>query len=147
MSPERAVLTPDPERFGGTKGRQIDLPANPEQFSLLEKGRDYSIIKKNDRVTADRPLEDFFVFVNPAGGDIERTVYPPHWRSITAEGHRATTRIRIKKDKGFTDEDIPFYAANTKGVGFLKPTAESIDFDAYQSWTRVDPEEQNDFGH
>ncbi|MCR4278703.1 MAG: hypothetical protein NUV81_02235 [bacterium] len=144
---EMPSLTPDPERFGQTKGRQIDLPVHSERFSHLEEGIDYSIVKKNDAVVANRKLQDFMVFVNPSEGKISKDVYPPHWRTISDSNITATTTVKYNTDKGWVEEQVPFYTANTKGVGFLKPTAEGISLEDYETWTRKDPFGEHDFGY
>ena len=131
------VLRPDPERFGQTKGRQLDLPDVDERFSRLEKGRDYEIVGVNNRIHADRKPEDFFLFIRPSGGDVTLTVEPPHWRSITDTTVHAVDTIRVNRGDDFYDEQVPFYAANIKGVGFLKPTAEGIGLEDYDTWKRI----------
>ncbi len=125
-------LAPIPERFKETRGRQLDLPSIPERFSLLERGRDFVIRERNKNVRCAEKLDKFIVFAQPVGGTEEKTVHPPHWRSITTPGIKSELL-----DKNGEVIDV-FYEVNTKGAGFVKPRAEGINLNDYQSWTVTD---------
>lgn len=140
-------LAPDPERFGQTKGRQIDLPSKMENFTALKEGEDYELKKVNEKITSEKNLRDFFVFANPGEKDVMLKVSPPHWRTITFPEVESTLEAKVHDEKKFYNKPIPYYAVNAKGIGFLKPTAEEIDLKDYESWTRKDPEGEHDFGH
>lgn len=131
----RSELVPHPVRFDNTKGREIaGLPIVPEGFSRLETGRDYDPTVTNESVVCGRPVADFFYFINPTKGEHRLDIVPPHWRSITEEdvdGH-------ITLD---ADHSLPFYAVNTKGAGFMKPSAEGIRVDDYDTFVRLKGDE------
>lgn len=114
------------------KGRDIaGLEPRFERFSHLELGRDVKRVVRNERVTSPYDLDRAFVFVNPTGGEVALLVEPPHLRTITHPGIEAMyTGDRVRET---------YYAANTKGVGYLKPTLKGgLPLDAYDDWKRVD---------
>lgn len=108
-------------------GREIKgLEPRPERFSVLKEGEDYSTIAINEAViTSDDPRRHI-VFINPTQGEISLTVTPPHWRTIT--------------DKSFGAMDVQggqreyFFEANTKGVGYLKPSVKGENIDTRDNW-------------
>lgn len=114
------------------KGRDIaGLEPRLERFSHLELDRDVKRVVRNERVTSPYDLDRAFVFVNPTGGDVSLLVEPPHLRTITHSG------IKAAYDGDHVRET--YYAANTKGVGYLKPTLKGgLPLDAYDDWKRVD---------
>lgn len=121
-------------------GREITgLEVTPERFSRLEAGRDYTIAKLNERVIGEKPVEDFFVFINPGQGEETKLVQPPHWRTITTED--------IHNVLGVGDKKIDFYVANTKGVGYLKPTVQGKNLDRQKSWIKKDATGQQESGY
>lgn len=140
------ILTPDPERFGQTKGREM-LPSTKEKFKKLEAGRDYKLAQTNELVESEKKLDDCFVFVNPSGGDIMMDVHSPHWRTATFPDVHSTTRVRSVEGGQFIDRKLHYYAVNVKGCGFLKPSAEGIKLEDYDTWTKVDPKNEHDFGY
>ena len=132
------------EDFERSGGREIKgLFAKPEQFSKLERDRDYEIASTNPAITADQPLEDFFIFVNPSGGTETRVVQPPHWRAISSPNINAT--LRITAEGG--ERNVTFYTANTKGVGYLKPTARNKTLDTMDEWVIEDQADEQISGY
>jgi len=122
---------PDPKRFAGTKGREIKgLPVREERFTLLENGRDYRFTEINPQVQGAGDPERYMLFVNPTKGTETRRVKPPHWRTISTEG---VGTIRVDARPHTMPRTGYFYEVNTKGAGFLKPTAEGISVDDYDS--------------
>lgn len=120
------------ERRGG---REIEgLEAKPERFSRLEEGRDYELVQVNPAITADQRVQDFVIFVNPSEGTETRVVQPPHWRTVTSPGVRTTFHLATEGK----DITIPFYTANTKGVGYLKPTVRDKSIDDIDVWVIKD---------
>lgn len=112
--------------FDQTQGREIKgLPPQEERFSILKNGIDYNIVSFNQEIHCSKPVTDFFLFINPSGGEEERTIEAPHWRSVNSENIKA----QYKNDY--------FYCANTKGCGFLKPTLKGINFEDFSTWTRT----------
>ncbi len=114
------------------KGRDIaGLEPRFERFSRLELGHDVKRVVRNERVTSPYDLDRAFVFVNPSGGDLSLLVEPPHLRTITHPGIDATYEGERVRE--------PYYAVNTKGVGYLKPTLKGgLPLDAYVDWKRID---------
>lgn len=127
--PER---TPSPERFVDTKGREIEgLPSREERFTRLGE-QSCSIVASNSTVESSRPPSDFFLFVNPTKGMETAVVHAPHWRSVTTDpGETIWVKERAKKS---TDR-VPYYEVNIKGSGFLKPSLEAGNIDAYDTWS------------
>lgn len=127
--PER---TPSPERFVDAKGREIEgLPSREERFSRLG-GESVRIIAMNPTISTKRSPSDYFLFVNPSNGTETATVHAPHWRSVTStSGETAWAKGRQKK----STVRAPYYEVNVKGCGFLKPSLEAGNFDAYDRWS------------
>lgn len=114
-------------------GREIEgLEPKLELFSPLDIDRDIELLKKNKEIVCDTDLRDLYVFLNPSGGERKLFVEAPHWRTVSHENIRAM----------YKSEQGPefYYTANTKGVGYLKPTLklakESID--NWDTWRRID---------
>jgi hypothetical protein len=57
-------------------------------------------------------------------------VTPPHWRTVSSP-----VSASIKKNNG---EDDYFFEANTKGVGYLKPSVKGYSIDDLESWISTD---------
>ncbi len=132
---------PTLEMLDSFKGREIEgIRPVVERFSTLRAGHDFSMVAKNPLVHCDDTVEEHFLFINPQGGDKQLTVEAPHWRTITEEGHRAVANLSSGKQE-------PFYAVNTKGVGYLKPSAKGYNFDGYKKWYIDDPVGEHDFGY
>ncbi|MBI5221161.1 MAG: hypothetical protein HY978_05030 [Candidatus Liptonbacteria bacterium] len=125
-------------------GREIaGLPNVEEKFSRLEKGADYVVAAENPRIHSDRSLEDFFVFINPNVGEEKLTIEPPHWRVITWPD--VDTQMDIPDATSTRKE--PFFSVSTKGVGYLKPSAQGGSIDEYETWMEEDEAEEHDFGY
>jgi hypothetical protein len=136
-------LTPDPARFDQTKGREIaGFEPKNEHFGVLKESDDYQIVEENNLIKSVKPLHDFFLFVNHSRGTTDRTVYPPHWRTITTEDIDTSFEY---SDKDASIKNIHYYCVNTKGTGFLKPTAEGILLDDYATWARTKERSNIDF--
>lgn len=136
------------ENETGWSGRSIEgLRVTPERFSLLQEGRDYEVVEKNGAISAERPLTDFFVFINPTTGEQERRIEPPHWRTVSDAPMHATFTMRKKGATEFYDEMLHFYDVNTKGVGYLKPSVKGENVDSYDTWVQEDQKQEQDFGH
>src|SRR3990172_525415 len=118
------------------RGREIfGLESRPERFSRLVPGRDLEILVKAGDISSESDLDEAFVFVNPSAGEESLPVEPPHWRTVTKRGINATREPPSGKDF--------FYATNTKGVGYLKPTVKGgRSLDEYGDWNRVDEYER-----
>lgn len=120
-------------------GREIaGLKEKPEHFSSLIEGQDFLIISQNPNVNASRPVQDFFVYVNPSGGNEEKMVKPPHWRTITDEDVFTEVTVTQVIDGFPEDRKIAFFEVNTKGVGYLKPTVRDKSIDDYDTWVKED---------
>ena len=127
--PER---TPDPARFVESKGREIEgLPSRVERFSCLS-GESVSVVGVNPNVASTRPSSDFFLFVNPSKGTETATVHAPHWRAVTTPS-RETIWARERGRKSTVR--VPYYEVGVKGCGFLKPSLEAGNLDAYDRWS------------
>lgn len=122
------------------KGREIaGLEVTPERFAVLEKGRDYTIEQLNPNITADRSVENFFVFISPSQGTEIKFIEPPHWRTISESG------IHSKLDLGNGQGDH-YYTVNTKGVGYLKLAVKGKNIEEYTgTWAK--PDEHELFNH
>lgn len=127
--PER---TPSPERFVDAKGREIEgLPSREERFSRLGE-QSCVVVDTNPTVESTRPPSDFFLFVNPTKGTETAVVHAPHWRSVTTEpGGTIWARERGKK----STVRVPYYEVSIKGCGFMKPSLEAGNIDAYDTWS------------
>ncbi len=124
-------LRPDPSRFAETKGREIEgLPVKEERFTKLEPGRDYNFTDINPQVQNIGEIGRFMLFVNPTKGTETRKVKPPHWRTISTED---VGIIKVDARSHAAPRTGYFYEVNTKGAGFLKPTAEGISVDDYDN--------------
>ncbi len=127
---------PTPERIEEEKksevgGREIrGLEPKEEHFSTLVEGVDFSFSTVNPEVITDANPRDYILFVNPTNGDRKLVVTPPHWRTISCP-----ISASIIKNDGTTDY---FFEANTKGVGYLKPTVKGYSIDDLESWTSHD---------
>lgn len=127
--PEKPAVDVDARDNSNQKGREIrGLEPKEEKFSVLEENKDYVLSEVNSAIVSEYDPREFVVFVNPSNGNKSMTIVPPHWRTISApfEGYFA-------KDDG---EKEPFFTANTKGVGYLKPTVKGGSIEEYDNWTR-----------
>lgn len=125
-------------------GREITgLPNVIENFSKLEKGVDYAIAAENPRVHSERNLQDFFVFVNPSGGQEKLTIEPPHWRVITWPDIDSELDLPDREPS----QNEPFFCVSTKGVGYLKPSVRGESIDDYETWMEEDEAGEHDFGY
>jgi hypothetical protein len=117
------------DKKGG--GREIaGLKPKNEHFSSLEVDRDIEILKRNKEIKCNTNLDESYVFVNPKKGKLEMKVEAPHWRTISKENIHAS----YESEQG---EEF-FYTANTKGVGYLKPTLRDESLDDWDNWNRID---------
>jgi len=128
-------------------GREIaGLELKPACFSRLEEGQDYVITELNQAVRSARPVQDFFVFINPSLGKEVKMVQPPNWRAVTDQS--VPTQVIVIR----TIEEIPketrvdFFEVNVKGVGYLKPTVRDQNLDEYESWIKEDHADQEMLG-
>lgn len=122
----QSIETRDNNEQGGREIRGLEPKL--ERFSRLQEGADYKLSFVNEYVHANENINDYLVFVNPSGGDISLEIVPPHWRTITAP-----TQAYVKKDDNSKDY---FFEANTKGVGYLKPSVKGGSIDDYENWHR-----------
>jgi len=119
------------EQIDGGGGRTFEgVQEVNEQFTSLEKGKDYLLIETNPEVKTEKKLEDYFIFINPSNGTETRKVTPPHWRTVTTPGFKGEVELESGK------KDV-FFEANTKGVGYLKPSSmgDSLD-EVYDTWIK-----------
>ncbi|MBI2064581.1 MAG: hypothetical protein HYT62_00825 [Candidatus Yanofskybacteria bacterium] len=132
---EQANVNPTLEELDSNPGREIaGIRPRPEKFLRLKEGADFTVVKKNEHITSDRDMGDFFVFISPSAGTETKTIEAPHWRTITDEGVRAEVRFDSEDE---SKRDF-FYAVNVKGVGYLKPSAKGYPFEEYGTWTIKD---------
>jgi hypothetical protein len=119
-----------PEQFFNKSGREIAYVETPERFEQLQEGKDYSVLTENRQVQSSQNWKDCLVFVNPVIGETTLDVQTPHWRSITFEDVNATVKLN-------NGSSAQYYAANTKGVGFLKKTDGGIGdgIESFKTWT------------
>lgn len=130
-----------------SSGREIGgLPSRSENFARLEEGRDYQIVKQNPDVHSLRPLQDFFVFVSQDAGTETRDVHAPHWRTSNVEDVSTFVTTRVNNGNTFVERHVPYYAVNTKGVGYLKPTLKDKKIEDFDTWWKPD-EPEHDFGY
>lgn len=113
------------------KGREISgLEPKLERFSRLPEEQ-VETLAVNGKIRCNIDLRETMLFVHPQGGDVRRLVAPPHWRSVTQEGVEASVETKHGREH--------YYEANTKGIGYLKPTVKGgRNLDAYANWVRLD---------
>jgi len=129
----RQKKSPHPDEYYDIKGRELEgLPEKTERFSGLDWGEDLADIKINSNVTSDHDPRGYCVFVNSSGGEKRLPVRPPHWRTVTHETMATTEFTTLSGNKRITE---PFFEANVKGVGFLKPSITGAPLDEYDTWT------------
>jgi len=117
------------DKKGG--GREISgLEPQNERFSSLEVERDIEILKINKEIKLNINPDKLYVFVNPKKGEQEFQVEAPHWRTISKENIHSS--YDSENGKEF------YYTANTKGVGYLKPTLRNESLDNWDNWNRID---------
>ena len=122
-----------------TKGREIEgLPSRLERFSLLNE-QACQTVAVNPMIESSRPASQFFLFVNPTKGTETAMVHAPHWRSVTVPSEVIWVRDRQKK----STFRVPYYEVNVKGCGFLKPSLEAGNLDAYDKWSVDKPNGQD----
>ncbi len=136
------MLTPNPQRFVDTKGREIEgLPSRPERFVRLVPKTDFVVVDRRKTVVSNRTPEEFALFISPSAGGETHVIDAPHWRSITVD---AGDKPIVATSRGTKKEPLAhYYAVNVKGAGFLKPTLEGIDFEKYDSWTALKTNENS----
>ncbi len=115
----------------GGSGREM-LPSVKGAFRRLEEGKDYSFLAVDPLVKSPHPIQQYMVFTDSIGGEIELPVHAPHWRTIT-QPIDATFRI--------AEDETEYYAANTKGVGYLKPLAKGYRVEQFDSWIKDDSDD------
>lgn len=108
-------------------GRTFEgVSEQPEKFSILEKGKDYEITRTNPSVKTNEEIGKYFVFVNPSKGTKNLMVSPPHWRTVSSPDFSGMVNFQLPNGDMASE---PFFEANTKGVGYLKPTARGSSLD------------------
>ncbi len=126
-------------------GRTFEgVAERPEKFSTLEKGKDYELVRTNPAVETNQPIDKYFLFVNPSGGTETRLASPPHWRSVSTPDFSGSVRIEPPNAEA-THE--PFFEANTKGIGYLKPSARGASVDEQNRWMVKDNFGAERFGY
>jgi hypothetical protein len=136
---------PTLEELDGVRGREIaGIEPVQERFTRLKNGEDFTVVRNNPNVVCSRDVSDFFVFINPSQGDTVMTVTAPHWRTVTEPGIQAS--MALPDNRGGGQEREYFYAANTKGVGYVKPSAKHLPFDNYVKWDIQDESGEHDEG-
>lgn len=142
---EQAKVQPSLEELDGVSGREIEgIETREEKFLRLDENTDFKIVKDNPRVTSDKRLEDFVVFISPSSGTEVKKVEAPHWRAVNDQNVRSVLEVPLDDHEVFRDY---FYSISTKGIGYMKPTAKGLDFEQYDSWTVKDKEGVNDRGY
>ena len=142
FGPDKIEIKHQPtlEELDAVSGREIaGIAPVREKFLGLRESIDISIEETNPLVSGNG-LSGNFLFISPSSGKEERTVEAPHWRSISTPAIHAEVALS-QGQKEF------FYEANTKGCGYLKPSAKGFRFEKYDHWHIVDESGEHDEGY